>query len=122
MNIEIDQTEIQTALNDGVNKAVESAMTDYNLQAQLREKIVNKVLASAIGDTIATSIDQIDLSPIATGVSKEVTRLVAVMATAAIREAAANIVMMLRYPSYLSDAEKAAKRAIIVAELNQQTR
>ena len=122
MNIELDQTEIQTALNAGVNKAVESAMTDYNLQSQLREKIVNKVLASAIGDTIATSIDQIDLSPIATGVSKEVTRLVAVMATAAIREAAVNIVMMLRYPSYLSEAEKTAKRAIITAELNQQTR
>lgn len=58
MNIEINQAELDKAVNEHINRAVVSALTSYKIQDIVAEKISGEIVSVAIGTSLTAACEK----------------------------------------------------------------
>lgn len=113
MELKIDETIIQSSLNDASSAAIANAMSSYQVRSAIEERVANAVLEGVLIDAIHDAISRIDIEKLTESLAAELARSVTSGAVHIIRESVIDIMLRLRKVPEYDSAKTAAARCEI---------
>jgi len=109
MEIKINQEQLDEAVSLHINKAVESALSGYDIQRSISEKISNEVACGIIGESVSNALQALDTKRLTTALAEQIQRTMTGAVCGMIEEGIINLIMdMRKVPSYDDEKRKRA--------------
>lgn len=113
MEIKIDESVIQKALNDQATKGLANAFGNYDIQRAIQSTISESVIPEIMTTAVVNAASQIDVSKLSQSIAEELTKAVIKGTQAIIRETMVTILLDIRkIPSYDNEKREKARLEI----------
>jgi hypothetical protein len=119
MNIQIDQSQLDQAVNTHINTAIQQALQGYSVKDAIGKQISESVASGVLAEAIDSAIAKVDTGALTTHLANEIQRATTSAVVSILHEGLADLIMTIRkVPSYDQEKMK-TERAIIMAKLTK---
>jgi len=114
MDITINESDLHAAVTSATENAVTGALKSYNIESAIRDRVVDSLLTDAIANTVADSLNNLDVESLQRALAAEISRTVVATTVTILREAAVGILLdMRKIPNYDDDRRKRERISIL---------
>lgn len=116
MNIEINEDQVQKAAGESIQKALDDALSGWQVQDLLKKTIADQIATGAMVEGVKRAMESIDASGISSALAKQIEIAATQAVIALIKESFVDVACRMRgVKDYAPDYE--SRRAAMMAEM-----
>jgi len=119
MEIRINQTQIEEAINNAATKAIAESLGGYHVVRSIADVVSSEVAAGAIAEAIRQAVAQIDNAALVKALATEIQRATTRAVVGILHEGLVTVICRLRNIGDYSTDDK-AEREKILAEIRRE--
>jgi len=114
MQIKIDQSRIDEAINLSATKAIEAAMKSFSVTSAIGDSVTEEIASGAVSEAIRLAVTQVDTKTLTTHLAEEIQKSVTSVVVTILQEGLLDVVCKIRSIGDYSESDKKEKERLRV--------